>query len=547
MTFDMAANSPSLSSQGFAYDPLSSPTSIRLLKVLPKRDDCRIEIELWEERQAESEPYRCLSYTWGESSDTASVHVNGRSMEVGSNLFAFLVVATQRFPNEALWIDAISINQLDSTEKGHQVQRMGDVYKGAVEVLVWLGNDDCVAQLFDWTQEKSTIWHKLGYYMPKERIPKRLRGASEKLANNRYWTRAWIVQELAFARSIRLLCSLSESSPEMLRRCRSGALYYMVSANLLFLPISLGAVFLDMWIGGKRVMDPVLDFLVPMTQANPVNQRTSGFVDNLDIWTFDFASKQCQEPRDRIYSLLAIANATDFEVNYTESIYATFWRAAEYFNAYQEPSRLISLWEALELNGMEFLSASKLADGRQYQCSIAARPSGVVSHFGVSTCRRAHGFSRVFGAKLKSPVSEGDILLCAGIEGSGSPNEHFSSPHFVLRSDNTSGEDRFIIAMYLERLSDSRAICLQDAELWFSADGIETKIVSWKELMIRVEGLGDLHESTSGFAVKSSSSYILASIGLYKSGWRLTNDVLKKFDSTLEGVEVKVLPSEAGG
>lgn len=125
--FDLGANTPTLSSQVFAYDPLSSPASIRLLKVLPKQDDCRIQIELWEQVQIDPKPYRCLSYTWGESLATSSVRVNGRSMEVGNNLYAFLVVASQRFANETLWIDAISINQSDNTEKGHQVQSMGDV------------------------------------------------------------------------------------------------------------------------------------------------------------------------------------------------------------------------------------------------------------------------------------------------------------------------------------------------------------------------------------------------------------------------------------
>ena len=43
-----------------------------------------------------------------------------------------------------LWVDAICINQEDQTEKGHQVSQMRDIYKGADEVLIWLGpsNDD---------------------------------------------------------------------------------------------------------------------------------------------------------------------------------------------------------------------------------------------------------------------------------------------------------------------------------------------------------------------------------------------------------------------
>lgn len=42
---------------------------------------------------------------------------------------------------EIFWVDAISINQEDATEKGHQVGRMDDVYGRAHGVCVWLGEE----------------------------------------------------------------------------------------------------------------------------------------------------------------------------------------------------------------------------------------------------------------------------------------------------------------------------------------------------------------------------------------------------------------------
>jgi hypothetical protein len=41
-----------------------------------------------------------------------------------------------RFP---IWIDAICINQQDNEEKYHQVQHVGEVYRDAKLVVVWLG------------------------------------------------------------------------------------------------------------------------------------------------------------------------------------------------------------------------------------------------------------------------------------------------------------------------------------------------------------------------------------------------------------------------
>jgi hypothetical protein len=41
-----------------------------------------------------------------------------------------------------LWIDAVSTNQEDLQERGHQVQIMGDIYATAQGVIVWLGPVD---------------------------------------------------------------------------------------------------------------------------------------------------------------------------------------------------------------------------------------------------------------------------------------------------------------------------------------------------------------------------------------------------------------------
>jgi hypothetical protein len=527
----MAASDPRLSGNDFEYNPLSSPTSKRLLRVHPQRQGELISVELWEQAQADPVPYRCLSYTWGDLSTTSTIQVNGRLMNVGSNLHAFLVIAAQRFSYETLWIDAICIDQSDDIEKGHQVQRMGDIFKSATEVLVWLGDDETVARLFDWTREHSTLWHNIRYYLPSERMPKHLRAACQRLVNQSYWTRAWIVQELAFARSIRFICGLSESSPDLLKRCESGGLNNLVPVNSLFSPIDLVAFIIDQVLVGDPTIKPVLNFLKPMTGANPDNQASSAFVRKFDIWGFGFEEKQCREPRDRIYSLLSIANANDFEVNYAESNIATFWRAAEYFDAWPAPMRLRSLWKALELSGNEFLAASKTAGGRPLQCSVYTRLSSI--RFGLS-CQNTRGRD-VIG--LRSPVAKGDVLLCPG----NTHTSHWLSPHFIIRSGIAHSDDSFIIAMFLERRRSTRAICMDDAELWHRLDGKETKILGWKELISIVKA-GDSPDSTGEFVLRLPPFYVLTAICLWYSGSTVTSDVLKEFDSTLKDVDVKILP-----
>jgi hypothetical protein len=44
--------------------------------------------------------------------------------------------------SRVLWIDAIWVDQQNLKERGHQVQRMGDIYKSVDRIIVWLGPED---------------------------------------------------------------------------------------------------------------------------------------------------------------------------------------------------------------------------------------------------------------------------------------------------------------------------------------------------------------------------------------------------------------------
>jgi hypothetical protein len=101
---------------GFQYTPLSSPTSMRLLRVLPKKRHGEIQIALWEVEAKDVIPYHCLSYTWGDPDNTTVIQVNGKPMQIRENLYGFLDMVVQRLSDNpesinAIWIDALCINQ----------------------------------------------------------------------------------------------------------------------------------------------------------------------------------------------------------------------------------------------------------------------------------------------------------------------------------------------------------------------------------------------------------------------------------------------------
>lgn len=85
-----------------------------------------------------------LSYTWGSPGDTREIIVDGRKLQVGQNLEAFLRHMRADLTNgkrTGIWIDAICINQQDIDERNTEVKRMGDIYQGASFVIAWLGQE----------------------------------------------------------------------------------------------------------------------------------------------------------------------------------------------------------------------------------------------------------------------------------------------------------------------------------------------------------------------------------------------------------------------
>jgi hypothetical protein len=158
----------------FPYTPLDlNESSIRLLyihKGWPQED---IVCELCESL-AEPEkgiPYKALSYNWGGQQHeprpgTPLVLVDGHQISLTENLYSALRHIRRPDQNIFLWVDAICINQNDPREKGHQVKQMGYIYKGAEEVLIWLGpgheGTDTLLQSFRWIDNKATESQAMG-------------------------------------------------------------------------------------------------------------------------------------------------------------------------------------------------------------------------------------------------------------------------------------------------------------------------------------------------------------------------------------------------
>jgi hypothetical protein len=190
-------------------------------------------------------PFTALSYTWALPTESGDNHedladygeehtiqcetgsqgqerITG-SLSVTENLFnALFQLATPVVYPSLLWIDALCINQKDLDERASQVGLMGQIYSTAAEVLVWLGNDMSGLNDFLWLHENlipkirdGTLHH----VKPYDPILLSTLGVESSdhwneiweayfrwYTSNRWFKRAWIVQEISLAKKIVVRC-----------------------------------------------------------------------------------------------------------------------------------------------------------------------------------------------------------------------------------------------------------------------------------------------------------------------------------------------------
>lgn len=128
----------------FKYGLLkSAKTGIRLAQILPGTGSRGISIDLVDSfvTGANQISYDALSYTWGDGARTKHIMCNGKRLAVTQTL----IEALHRFrdPHKVvtLWIDQICVCQERIKERNQQVKLMGQIFKGARKVIVWLGED----------------------------------------------------------------------------------------------------------------------------------------------------------------------------------------------------------------------------------------------------------------------------------------------------------------------------------------------------------------------------------------------------------------------
>jgi hypothetical protein len=202
----------------YRYEPLDPTGSeIRLIRIEPSQQfSAQIRCSIFKVRLEDTPTYCALSYCWGDQTNPICIKLNGCLFFVGVNLY----LALRRLRSLAgdvpaiYWVDAICIDQKNDEERGHQVSMMRNIYKGANEVSVWLGEaaqGSAIAmgliRLWSTVLCETLAEDLMGNFFKQPALcDKRPWKAIRDLFCRAWWNRVWVYQEVVVSRKAMFIC-----------------------------------------------------------------------------------------------------------------------------------------------------------------------------------------------------------------------------------------------------------------------------------------------------------------------------------------------------
>jgi hypothetical protein len=159
--------------------------------------------------------YEALSWRWGDEDNsqfTIMIYTDdGKTYKKRVSKTLGLALKYLRLSNDRiLWIDAISIDQSNKVERSYQVSMMSLVYTRASQVCVWLGEDDATSQkAFKFISDEISHLKDFDQLCNDQENAEKWR-AFLGLMQREWFSRRWVVQEIALASKASVYCGPDE-------------------------------------------------------------------------------------------------------------------------------------------------------------------------------------------------------------------------------------------------------------------------------------------------------------------------------------------------
>jgi Heterokaryon incompatibility protein (HET) len=161
-------------------------------------------------------PYEALSWCWGTDPKTKYISIRKGQKTyakyISPNLFSALRALRHHQRNRNLWIDAICINQDNLDEKNHQVEMMNKIYGNATKVCIWLGDPSKSSErALKFIKEEVLKLQDFDELCSSRAHSHKWRSLLELMQRD-WFSRRWVVQEIALARRAMIYCGTDKIS-----------------------------------------------------------------------------------------------------------------------------------------------------------------------------------------------------------------------------------------------------------------------------------------------------------------------------------------------
>ncbi|RYP04616.1 hypothetical protein DL764_004353 [Monosporascus ibericus] len=314
----------------FEYRPIRKNREIRLLRILSSATGSSKDwgYELVHTSLCTAPPFEAISYTWGSPEKTHQVLIDGLPFMVSEKVYRLLAAVGSLTRTGYVWIDSICINQTDAVEKSSQIVLMREIYGRASVVIAWLGETDeslaaaareMVAEFAE--QFRSATGNAVEFYLRYVLIPDGRLPALQAFLNNPWFTRMWVIQEVAMSRELHVVYGREKMPWRLLQAAIAFCAAPWVAQSLA-----------TQHRRGIQAVSPsmIANALTLAEVRNTIPNERGDFAKSV---AFIFRSFGASDPRDKIYAILDLTSAAEHELlkpDYRKTVEEVYASAATY-------------------------------------------------------------------------------------------------------------------------------------------------------------------------------------------------------------------------
>ncbi|KAI1198955.1 putative heterokaryon incompatibility protein [Nemania serpens] len=326
----------------YQYSALG-PREIRLLKLSKSTPWSPVRCELTPVLLDKVPEFETISYTWGTRRSMKPIILNGRRFKASERVYDIVHDRASCLMTRYIWIDSICINQDDEEEKGSQVRLMRNIYSSSYQTIVWLGYasdaNDAVGFLahLRWRMTLADPVERASRPLTELNIENPSWAALTKLINHDYWSRSWVIQEIAVSKKI-----IISYGGELITWDHFASLIQVMFHTD---PNTVWHISKIFW---RDTSDaPPVDAGLQIVTLGLIRENISA---RQSLGLFDLLvssiNSVATDPRDTIYSVQGISTAAasgDIVPDYSSTIERPFLKTAEYLLKQDCPSRILHL------------------------------------------------------------------------------------------------------------------------------------------------------------------------------------------------------------